>query len=240
MTASERPQGRIQRLTSQLLDGDASPDELSELNELVQSDPNGPALVVDHLLLDSLLRDELGSESLTALVDLVVPDGAGGQPASDARAVKTMGLSAPIGSRPRARRYRRYASWLLAAAAVVLLGVIVAGRWESPAFADAAEVVQAAIHTHAEPVERVYVVEESPRGRRDVRITAQGDRFWVEMIGARRWAWGRAANGTIWLALGPHQGLRIEADEAGPALRDGRGDLPADLRDLRPSDRADR
>ena len=67
MTARERPEDRIKWLTSQLVDGDASSDEIAELNRLVQSDPNGAALVVDHLLLDSLLSEELGTESLTVL-----------------------------------------------------------------------------------------------------------------------------------------------------------------------------
>ena len=43
-------------------------------------------------------------------------------------------------------------------AAVILLVVIVVGRTEKEAYADATQIVQAAVHAHAEPVERVYAV----------------------------------------------------------------------------------
>ena len=72
MTSVERSSERIKHLVSQLIDGQLSTEQANELNSLVQADGRNLEHVVDQLLLDALLSDELGGESLTALVDLVV------------------------------------------------------------------------------------------------------------------------------------------------------------------------
>ena len=101
------------------------------------------------------------------------------------------------------------------------------GQNDSLSRVSAAEVVRGAQETHAGLVERCYTVvvqrddpnlpEYSPR---DVRVWTQGDRFWVEMNRLNgRWAWGREAQGSVWLALGPRRAVRIEAEEMGDTLR---------------------
>jgi hypothetical protein len=106
--------------------------------------------------------------------------------------------------------------------------VLLIGRWQGSALASPTRLVRAAIETHREPVERVYLVQieskEPPEPGfnppRDVRIATQGDRFWVEMNPrARRWVWGRDADGAIWITLGPQRAMRIEPDEIGPSLQ---------------------
>ena len=71
MTSIERSSERLKLLASQLIDGQLTTDESRELNSLMQADGRNLENVVDHLLLHSLLSDDLGSESLSALVDLV-------------------------------------------------------------------------------------------------------------------------------------------------------------------------
>ena len=225
MSDCDYPDERIQWLTSRLVEGDASEEEIAEWNRLLQSDPKGPALVADYLLLDSMLSEELGTESLTALVDLVAnPEST----ETDVAAATTANCSQPGGSHPRSGWSRRYAGWLVAAAAAVVVGVFLAGRLEQRAYAKATMVVQAALRTHSQPIERVYVVDvrrdEAANARaavsRDVRVITQGDRFWVEMNrGDRRWAWGRDTDGAIWLTLGPRRAMRIEPDEIGAPLQ---------------------
>ena len=53
-----------------------------------------------------------------------------------------------------------------------------------------------------------------------MRVWATADKFRVEMNrGNFRWAWGRDADGTVWLTSNPQRGVRIAPDEQGPALR---------------------
>ncbi|MEI8021791.1 MAG: hypothetical protein WCH39_26510, partial [Schlesneria sp.] len=67
----KHPSERTTLLVSQLIDGQLTKEESHELNRLIQADTRNLEHVVDQMLLDSLLNDELGGESLTALVDLV-------------------------------------------------------------------------------------------------------------------------------------------------------------------------
>jgi hypothetical protein len=116
--------------------------------------------------------------------------------------------------------------WVSAAAAAIMVAFWL-GQNDSLSRVSAAELVRGAQETHAGPVERCYTVvvqrddpnlgEYSPR---DVRIWTQGDRFWMEMNRPNgRWAWGREARGSVWLALGPRRAVRIEAEEMGDTLR---------------------
>ncbi len=62
---------RLGLLVSQLIDGQISTEDANELNRLMKADVRSLEHVVDQMLLDSLLSDDLGGDSLTALVDLV-------------------------------------------------------------------------------------------------------------------------------------------------------------------------
>jgi hypothetical protein len=205
------------------IDGQLSAEEAAELNALVQSDESRMDRAVDQLLLDSLLIEAIGKEPLTALVDLVAAGPAPGD-------VETQPEPAPRHLMWRAggpRRLWRPAGWLVAAA-VVLVAVFLIGRWQSSALASPSSLVRAAIETHRQRVERVYVVTVEPNlppvpggtAPRDVRVATQGDRFWLEMTrGETRWVWGRDPDGAIWLTVGSQRAIRIEPDEVGPALQ---------------------
>jgi hypothetical protein len=110
---------------------------------------------------------------------------------------------------------------------VALVVCLLTGHGDNPAYASASQIVEAAIHTHAEPIERVYVVEVERHPTddngfnlpRDVKVSTQGDRFWVEMNGYRRWAWGRDEEGAIWMTLGARRAVLVGADEMGVPLK---------------------
>ncbi len=221
---------RIGLLIAQLIDGQLSAEEAAELNRLVSADAEALEQVVDQLLLDSLLADELNGASLTALVDMVADGPVVEGPCETLPACPPR---APAGFQKRMTgwkpipRIAKRAGWVVAAA-VVMLAAFLVGRWDATALADATAVVRAAMVTHAEPIERIYVVTverseaaspglDSPR---EVRVTTQGDRFWVEMNrGERGWVWGRDADGAIWLTVGPRRALVIAQDELGAPLQ---------------------
>ncbi|MDX1968829.1 MAG: hypothetical protein SFV23_16765 [Planctomycetaceae bacterium] len=215
------PEERTRRWISEFIDGELSATDAAELNQLLRSDPRQAELVVDQLLLDSLLSEELGSDSLTALVDIVSNDAASGG-ASQTRKPPTSVQRFP---RVTGRLWQSLGGVAVVAAVVV---AFVMGRWENNALANAATVVQAAMETHAEAVERIYIVqtERSAAGEagfhppRDVRVATQGDRFYVEMSrGERRWFWGLDAQGAIWLTLGPRRAIVVDPDECGVPLQ---------------------
>jgi hypothetical protein len=95
------------------------------------------------------------------------------------------------------------------------------------AMASAAELVQAAMHTHAAAVERIYLVdvrrgaaaEELVELPRNVRVATQGDRFWVQMQAQRDWVWGRDEQGAVWITLGNNQAVVVHPEEMGLPLR---------------------
>lgn len=223
MNHEEPPTERADLLVSQLIDGQLSAEEAAELNALVRSDAGSLERAVDQLLLDSLLTEELGAEPLTALVDLVADPATLGD--AKAQAERTSSRGAWLTG--TSRRLWKPAGWF-GAAAVVLVAVFLIGRWQSTALASPTALVRAAIETHGEPVERVYVVSVEPKPPsdpgstppRDVRIATQGDQFWVEMTrGETRWVWGRDLDGAIWLTIGSRWAIRIEPDEIGPWLQ---------------------
>ncbi len=221
MNHQPTPDERTRRLIAEFIDGELSATDTAELNQLLKSDPQQAEHVVNQLLLDSLLSEELGSESLTALVDLVENDTASGGTSQSAKSPTSV-LRFPRGTR------RLWQSLGGVAVVAALLVAFLVGRWENSALANAATVVQAAMETHAEPVERVYIVqtERSATGDagfnppRDVRVATQGDSFYVEMNrGERRWFWGLDANGAIWLTLGPRRAIVVDPDECGVPLQ---------------------
>ena len=58
-------------LMSALLDGGLNHEEQIRLNHLIQSSDDVAAQVADHLLMDSLLDETLGPDSLSAMVDML-------------------------------------------------------------------------------------------------------------------------------------------------------------------------
>ena len=229
---TDRPSHEVRTgyLLSQLVDGEPSREDLDELNELVLSDTNSAILVVDHLILDSLLSEDLSRDSLATLIDLVTdPEVAAASLNSDMDAVHRKTGLAAHGRRRRTSWYHRSAGWILAVAALILVVAIIAGRSEKEAFADATRIVQAAVQAHAEPVERVYAVKVERHDPlspdlvlpRDVRVSTLGNRFWVEIRSPRgQLCFGRGEGGEVWVALGQWRGMRIEPDEVGPMLKD--------------------
>ncbi len=230
MTDRQSPEDRTGYLISQLVDGERPREALDELNELVLSNTSNASLVVDHLILDSILSEDLSRDSLATLIDFVAdPEVTAGSLNSDTDAVHRQTRLAPNSKRRPTSWHLRSASWFVAAAALILVVAIIAGRTEKEAFADATRIVQAAVQAHAEPVERVYVVNverDDPSAvhfalPRDVRVSTLGNRFWVEIRSLRgHLCFGRGENGEIWVALGQWRGMRIESDEVGPMLQD--------------------
>jgi hypothetical protein len=206
---------RFVELMSKLIDDAISEGELTELTAIAGTDPNLRAQFIDHLLLDTLLEEELGQESLIALIDTVSLN-----PQPQAR--KSQGIT-----NPRLRLPVRRWGWLVAATIAIVILSAFFFQNDRMAIANASQLVQAAIHTHAAAIERIYVVEitrgpsketqvELPK---DVRVATQGDRFWVQMRGQREWAWGRNEQGSVWMTLGPQQAVIVDAEEMGMPLR---------------------
>lgn len=262
MNATGGPEDRRDRslrqaeLVARLIDGDGDPadDVAAELADLLRASPADREALVEQLLLDSLLRDELGSESLSALVDIV----ADGEPGPQAGAAEATVPAAGDGTRTaamtgvsdltgmtdltgRSRRSRprpaaprpgvprwRTVGWVGAAVAGLASLVVGIALRDPAGAASAAHVIQVAEVVHAEPVERVYLVDVVREADatadfvtpRDVRVATQGDRFYVEMNrGDHRWFWGRDAAGVIWITVGRSLAVIVHDDEQGPALR---------------------
>ena len=224
MTEPHSSLTRIEDLISRLLDGTLSADESTGLQQRLLSDSKLQERLVNQLLLDSLLSEELGTDSVTALVDLVSDSGI--MAVISPKAETDVTRSRPA-SRRRFKRVWKLFGWL-SVAAVIVVSAFSLGRLQNSAFADAATIVRAAAERHAEPVERVYLVEvERPSEMstelmptRDVRVATQGDRFYVEMNrGQREWFWGRDAEGAIWLTAGPRRAIVVQQDELGVPLQ---------------------
>jgi hypothetical protein len=217
---------RFAELLSKLLDDVISDEELMELRGLLASAPEARSELVDQLLLDTLLADSLGEEPLVALVDLV------GQPTGLTPEVNRVKPSGGETSGFGRRRWMSISGWLAAAASLCLMTFLFLFTGEQDAFANASQIVEAAIRTHAALIERIYVVEvqradESREPNflsRDVQIATQGDRFWVQVRGFREWAWGRNEHGAIWMTLGRRKAVVLSPEEIGPPLQQ-MGDL---------------
>ncbi|MCX7397655.1 MAG: hypothetical protein NT138_08275 [Planctomycetales bacterium] len=235
MNNNEQSADRTRHLITQLIDGELSAEEATELNLLAQVDAGRLEIIIDQLLIDSLLTEEVGAESLTALVDLVA------EPQQLAEQSIVVSPASRVASpvRSSSRLWKPIGS--VAAAVVLIAAAFLIGRFENSALADASNIVRAAAETHAAPIERVYLVEvdrsaasTDPRSGsvpqvnprlseitapREVRVMTQGDQFYVEMNrGQRQWVWGRESGGGIWLTLGPRQAIVVEQDELGVPL----------------------
>lgn len=216
---------RFAELMSKMLDDVISDEEIIELHTLVDAEPSLRSQLVDHLLLDTLLEENLGQEPLTALVDLV--GDSTGTLTSPAPVLAKERTHVEASTKLTGRRWSWMSGWLALAASLLVVVSIFTLQGNREAFASASQIVQAAMHTHAAPIERIYVVEvkrgESNKAKfelpRDVRVSTQGDRFWVQMRGYRDWAWGRNDQGAIWMTLGPSRAVVVNPDEMGVPLR---------------------
>ena len=216
---------RFAERMSKLLDDAISDEEILELHALVDAEPSLRSQLVDHLLLDTLLQENLGQEPLTALVDLV--GDSAGPFTSPAPVLGNDRMRVESSTISTGRHWPRLSGWLVLAASLLVVVSFFTLQGNREAFANASQIVQAAMHTHAAPIERIYVVEvkrgESNKAKlelpRDVRVATQGDRFWVQMRGFRDWAWGRNDQGAIWMTLGPRRAVVVNPDEIGVPLR---------------------
>lgn len=232
---SESAYARFAELLSKLLDDQLSDSELIELQSLLKAEPTLRAAYIDHQLLDSLLAENLGQEPLTALIDLIGNNAEQDvsrefcQPKIGQLKIGQLGTVAEPGKPvpTSSRRMAWLSGWLVVVASLLLILSLLSWQGERQAFASATQVVQAAMHTHSAPIERIYVVDvkrsagshfrfELPR---DVRVATQGDRFWVQVRGIREWAWGRDEQGAIWLTLGANQAVVVSSDEMGTPLQ---------------------
>lgn len=207
-------QTQFEHLLAGLTDGDLSPEQLEKLQLLLREEDQRLQQLVDHVILDTMLHEESGTESLEELVDLF----------SDAPPDRQLPDAAE--AKPQPRKYSRLAGWLTLAVTVAVV-VFMAGSLNDSARASAASVVRVAMDTHGQPIERVYVVDVARSDSAavsgvvpDARVATQGDQFWVEMQSRRgRWRWGRTADGEMWLTLGRKWALHINEDEVGVPLR---------------------
>lgn|GEM_PF-605082 len=216
---------RFAELMSKVLDDVISDEEIIELHTLVDADPSLRSQLVDHLLLDTLLEENLGQEPLTALVDLV--GDSTGTLTSPSPVLAKERTHVEASTKMTGRPWSWMSGWLALAASLLVVVSIFTLQGNREAFASASQIVQSAMRTHAAPIERIYVVEvkrgESNKSKfelpRDVRVATQGDRFWVQMRGYRDWAWGRNDQGAIWMTLGPRRAVVVNQDEIGVPLR---------------------
>jgi hypothetical protein len=231
---------RQAELIARLVDGEPSDECLADLADLLRSSPACRKALVGHLLLDSLLPEDLGPESLSALVDIV----GDGEPLPPVGAARVKGPASEDGARDASGRARRSwprrveplsgvrrwrtVGWVGAGVVGLVSLVIGIALRDQTGAASAAHVIQVAEVVHAEPVERVYlvdVVRESDATAdlvppRDTRVATQGDRFYVEMRrGDRHWFWGRDAAGAIWVTVGRDRAVIVDDDEQGVGLR---------------------
>jgi hypothetical protein len=219
------PNPRFVELMSKMLDDAILDEELVELYGIVAEAPSLRSQFVDHLLLDTFLDENLGREPLTALVDLV--DDAACSSIGKAPLLATQSKNSEASLYRKTRRRTRMSAWLVMAASLLILAWFITSNGNREAFASATQIVQAAMHTHAAPIERIYIVDvkrgETNNSRfefpRDIRVATQGDRFWVQMRGYRDWAWGRNDQGSIWMTLGPKRAVVVNPEEMGVPLR---------------------
>jgi len=225
------PDERQAELMARLIDGETSEADLADLAELLRASRSSRELLVSHLLLDSLLREELGPESLSALVDIAGGVAPRPSPAAPAGRAEPPAERCPLArARPPAAGRQRWQTLGWAGAGVVALVSLVTAtaRWDFSGAASAAHLIEMAEGVHAAPLERVYLVELVREADatsdfvppRDVRVATQGDRFFAEMNrGERHWFWGRDTSGAIWITVGQDRAVVVDDDEQGFPLR---------------------
>ena len=208
-----------EQLVSKLIEGELSAEEQQQLNVLLKSNERVRSQLIDHLLLDTLLREELGNDSMTDLVDLF----SGSENLEDV----TPAVNVTLENVAQVRHDRGGFKWLIAA--TLLCGIILlVYRRDEPVFASAQTIVAAAIEMHHDPLERVYLVqleqevalETGAATPREVRIMTMGDQYYVEMKrNNRKLIWGCNADQDYWITFGGKRGMLIHQREMGPQLR---------------------
>ena len=202
-----------QELAQRLVEGTADEEDASRLSKLLRKEPEARAEYLSFMAIHSALAWEFRAEA---------PEGM--EPSVDLEAIQPQARSQGTSHFARSRRL----SWFLAIATAVL-AIFLVGRLQSKAFAS--RLIEAAISAHAQSLQREYQLEidwenlEAAKSIRskDVRVSTQGDRFWISVEMQTRLAIGNGPDGSVWIALGPNRGVVIEEDELGPVLRDVRG-----------------
>src|ERR1043165_47887 len=92
-------------LVSMLVDDELSPEQMASLDKYLREHPQDRQYLLDHLLLDSMLSEEIDKESVATLMDMVAPN-----------------ASAATSPRPASGRSRAWA-WGIGAAAAILIAV---------------------------------------------------------------------------------------------------------------------
>ncbi|MGF1582040.1 MAG: hypothetical protein ACFCD0_22160 [Gemmataceae bacterium] len=259
MTVEPNHDSDVTQLLSQLIDGELSSEAQERLITLLGEDDRHAKQLVDHVLLDSLLAEEIGPESLIELVDHFPVSGsvfattvrhenlhdlsarefvdekvATYSEKTDASAVGESTKDFATGgvtshdqtTAPSQSPWKSRFLALLSITALTVVVLLLVGRWNQPAYASPSAVVRAAIDTHGQPIERIYLVDVKQEPSlasavaQDARIATQGNRFWVEMKHSRkRWAWGQNPDGAIWLVLGRHRSIHLGSEEVGEPLK---------------------
>jgi len=208
------------RLIDRLLDDDLSSAEAADLLQRVDTDHEAVAYLSRRALLHTGLQQSLNRKAMqrTALVAAASLEG------SDANKIVVM---------PRTRFRRLIITWAAVAssagAALVLFITLL-----SPASASPAALLQQALKAHAAALDRCYRVEIRGNNRRqdvvaqESRLWTRGDHFWNELrTGDTSVAWGRDAEGGVWFALSPAEGVRLDSNEVPEPLA-----LACELRSL--------
>jgi hypothetical protein len=166
-------------------------------------------------------REVGGFEALDRLVRAHLDREAARTDASDLEARIRAGLRPEV----RDRRWSRPLGWSLAAAAIVL-GAFLGGRWLSPTEANAAILLRNVRAVHARGVDRCYRVHYAPDprywdGRKKIDgpsesvLWTRGDRFWSDCaIGDIRLAIGREEDGTLWVSPSRKKGIRFPGGDS--------------------------
>jgi len=202
-------------LWASLVDSTLTPEEFARLQQMLSQDPTARRRYVDLMLLDTLLAEELASESIGDMVDALSPSGIS--------AAKSVVLPTPARQASPVTGIRR--RWFATAMAAGLLLCAAVWLFSTPqAEASAASLVGETLRVHQLPLDRCYVIQVERTGEafkswsaarpRVDRLWTRGDRFFLESSTERsRWKWGQDADGRVWMTHGQQSGLTIEPNE---------------------------
>lgn len=202
-------------LWTSLVDSKLSPEEFARLQQLLAQDPSARRRYIDLMLLDTMLAEELASESIGDMVDALSPAGT--------NAAKSAVIATPVQKVTSMPRFHR--RWFATAMAAGLLVCAAVWQFSAPqAEASAASLVGETLRVHQLPLDRCYVIQVDRSGEafkswaaarpRVDRLWTRGDRFFLESSTDRsRWKWGQDADGRVWMTHGPQRGLTIEPNE---------------------------
>ena len=199
-------------LAQRLVEGTASEEDTKQLSDLLRHQPDLRQVYLSFMALHSALTWEFREIKADEVI--------GSSP--NPTVVEPERIAQPNTS--ASRRSRRLG--LVTVAAAGILAIFFVARMQSSAFAS--RLIESALIKHAEPVEYEYLVDvvwDNPKVAqtvrpKDVRVSTQGDRFWISIKMLRHLAIGNQPDGSMWIALSPLRGIVIEQQELGPVLRD--------------------